>query len=135
MSVLWKMAAHWKGAPGGCQLRVKSQKISFFSVLEPTVNRLARRAVTVLCRQRLVPAQLELDLAAVAAALVLDVEPAAVVVDRVRRPRLPAVLALRVRVLVRGLVGGVRVALDVRAGVRPVMVLVVVVAGAVGAGG
>lgn len=62
MSVLWKMAAHWKGAAGY----------------------LAQLAI-----QRLFPRKLVLDLAAMAIGLVLDVELLVVLVYTVRGALLP----------------------------------------------
>jgi len=77
----------------------------------PTVDDLTRRAVAELGRQRLLPAQLEAHLAAVAAALVPGVEVLVVPVDLVRRPRLPVVDARLPRVLRARLLRRVRVAL------------------------
>jgi len=98
MSVFLKMAAHWKGAAvsGRVLARVcvcvccdDEDKRCGFTMLRLTGGAMAQLRV-----ERLVAAELVLDLAAVARGLVDDGELVVVLVDPVRRAGLPLVLAL-----------------------------------------
>lgn len=92
MSVLWKMAAHWKGAFTRT-LKVSysaSIKIGMMREAYP-VHALTRRAVAVLGVQWLFATELILHGAAVAFSSPFDVKLVAVVVDLVGRAELPLV--------------------------------------------
>lgn len=86
------MAAHWKGAPGemdqsaGTDGRPTAQEGG-----ARTVQPLAGGAMAVLGIQGLLPAQLVLDSAAMAATLVADIEVWVVLVQLVRRAIFPIV--------------------------------------------
>jgi hypothetical protein len=92
------MAAHWNGDAGS---RILAQ-LSFTLLPQPpgscrlllTMLRLTSATMAELAIQRLIPAQLILDLFTMTARLVLDIEVLAVFVDAVGWGFLPFVLAL-----------------------------------------
>ena len=91
MSSLWKMAAHWNGAPNmmGVSIHCLNNK-NLDKIL--TVKLLARYTVTVLRIQRFLPAQLVPDFATVTAGFVASVKIWIVVVDLVGCSVLPGVV-------------------------------------------
>jgi hypothetical protein len=89
MSSLWKIAAHWKGAPESLSA---SRKWPWDALARRTMESLAGCAVAVLRVQRLLPVQLVFDPAAVAAGLVKNLEVIRVLVHLVGRLELPLVV-------------------------------------------
>jgi len=89
------------------------------------MDHLAGGAMAVLGCEWLLPAELELDLAAMAAALVLDIEVAAVIVNGIGWPCLPVVFACGMRVLDGGPVGRGCIAFNV------LMLMLVIILGGV----
>jgi hypothetical protein len=111
MSSLWKMAAHWKGAAAIGLLALDSHVHSKCEQAEQfedrryegegrklgkereetkhTMLRLTRRAMAQLAIQRLLPANLILDLPAMAIGLIQRIELLVVLVDAIRRALLP----------------------------------------------
>lgn len=85
MSSLWKMAAHWNGAAVECQSYGMPSSVR----VRLTMLGLASGAMAQLRVQWLLTRQLVLDLAAVAARLVTDLEVLVGFVDSVRRSLLP----------------------------------------------
>lgn len=107
MSSLWKMAAHWKGAPV-VHVSNSIQKAIGDGGKIFTVDFLASSAMAVLCVERLLTAQLVSDLPAVTAALVADLEVGIVALDFVGGTEFPLVkLALGAAIVAVVAVGAV----------------------------